>query len=112
MRPKNAFDGSARFCGAVQLDANCDGLHTRLRESAGVRAHAAPRRFNRRVALPIGEPRSSMLTTVTICWYCSCTVAMSTSASWRVYLLVVMQLAHNTLFTPLALLYKISMGTG
>lgn len=57
MRPEDAFDGSAHFRQAAQFDASCYGLHLRLWESAGVRAHATLLGPNRRVALPSGEPR-------------------------------------------------------
>ena len=57
MRSEDAFDGSAHFCSAPQLDAGCHGLHFRVREPAGVRAHATLPGPNRRVSLPSGEPR-------------------------------------------------------
>lgn len=57
MRPQDAFDGSAHFRQAKQFDASCHGLYLRVRESGGVRAHAALLGPNRRVSLPPGEPR-------------------------------------------------------
>lgn len=58
MWPKNALDGSARVRSAAELGASSHGLHVRLWNSAGVRAHAAPRGSGRRVAIPAGEPKT------------------------------------------------------
>ena len=55
VRPEDSFDGSTDFHLAPHVDTSSHGLPLRLRESSGVRAHAAPFGPGRLVALPLGE---------------------------------------------------------
>lgn len=58
MRPANTFDRALDFHRAVYRGAGGNGLHFCLLNSAGFRAHAAPRRPSGLLALSPGELRT------------------------------------------------------
>ena len=62
VRPEDTFDGGPDFYRPAKRDSACHGLHLRLCESTGFRAHAAAYGSRRFVALPPGE-----LEIVTLC---------------------------------------------